>query len=437
VSADCGIRELEACGYAADLGLDLIVTDHHLPDSGLPPACAILNPRQSGCSYPEKNLAAVGVVLKLVQALFQEAGREKSIPHFLKVAAIGTVADLVPVTGENRVIVKHGLSALSQPYNLGLQALLQGSGVGREVDHSDVGFKLAPRINAFTRMGGGKEIVDLFSANSPELAQAMVNEMNQKNQQRQFEEQKILAEIEDRVDTDPKAFEKSFLLVAGQDWHKGVIGNVAARLAERFYRPVIVLSVGDETTQGSGRSIPGFHLLQALDHCRQVFQSYGGHAQAVGCTLVRDHCDRKSIAALERRLQEYADTLLSPEKLIPSIRIDSFLPLERLSLALVDELDRLAPFGHGNPVPVFASKNVKVSAGPWVLKEKHLKLRIECNGAPVDTIWWRRADAADRVKTGPIDIAYTLDRNSYLGEDKLLLTLRDLRNSTGDLSNPS
>jgi len=428
ISTDSGIREFEICEQARELGLDLIVTDHHLPDTKLPPAYAILNPKQSDCGYPEKDLAAVGVILKLVQAMYEKVGREKAVPHFLKIAAIGTVADLVPLTGENRIIVKYGLSALSEPYNIGLQALLQGAGVGRQVDHVDVGFKLAPRINAFTRMGGGKEIIDLFSTDDLGSAQAFVAELNQKNLQRRNEEELILNEIDRRVDETPEAFQASFLVVAGENWHKGVIGNVAARLVERFYRPVLVVSLSEDRAQGSGRGISGFHLLRALDHCKDLFSHYGGHAQAVGCTLRQEEGSLLGIEKLSARLCEYADSVLSAADLVPGLDVDSLLPVDELSIEFFEEIDQLAPFGHGNPVPVFVSENVGVGAGPWVLKEKHLKMKIRSNGALLDAIWWRHAEAVERLQDDEtVDLAYTLSRDNYLGEDTLLLTIKDLR----------
>ena len=430
ISADSGIREFEICNQARELGLDLIVTDHHLPDTKLPPAYAILNPHQPNCEYPEKNLAAVGVVLKLVQAMYEKVGRAKAIPHFLKIAAIGTVADLVPLTGENRIIVRHGLAALSEPHNLGLQALLKGAGVGREVDHVDIGFKLAPRINAFTRMGGGKEVIDLFSTEDLASAQAIVTEMNQKNLQRRGEEDRILAEIDRRFEEDPTPFSASFLVVSGEDWHKGVIGNVAARLVERFYRPAMVFSLSGGRAQGSGRGIPGFHLLKALDHSKELLSHYGGHAQAVGCTLKEEVSCPAGIEQLSRSLSEYAAASLLPDELVPVLRIDACLPVDELSLDFFDEIDQLAPFGHSNPVPVFSSENVGIGDGPWILKDRHLKLRIQSNGALLDAIWWRKAAVAEDLQDGGnVDLVYTLSRNNYLDTEKLLLTVKDMRTS--------
>lgn len=428
LSVDSGIRAFEACQAARELGLDLIVTDHHLPSQKLPPAYAILNPKRGDCAYPDKELAAAGVVLKLIQALFERVGKGELVRHFLKLVAIGTVADMVLLQGENRVMVKLGLEALSHPHNLGLQALLNGAGVGPEVNHFDVGFKLAPRINAATRMGGGNEVVELFSVDDPRRARQIVEEMNDKNRLRQEEERKILAEIEERLRCHPEEFEKDFLVIVGQGWHRGVIGIVASRLVERFFRPVLVLSLDEDFCQGSGRSIPGFHLLEALEQCGEMFHSYGGHAQAVGCTLRGPQRDAARLRELAGKLQEYAARTLSAEQRIPVLKIESHLPLEVVSSSLYEDLQLLGPFGNGNPLPVFASHGVQLLQGPWLLKDRHLKFRVRANGSFREAIWWRNAAAAQALSGGSrLDLAYTLSRNSYQGEERIYLTIRDLR----------
>ncbi len=423
ISVDSGIRAFEACRAAREAGSELIVTDHHLPDRTLPPAFAILNPRRPDCPYPDKDLAGVGVVFKLVQALFSRFSKERVVEHFLKLVAIGTVADVVPVVGENRVIVRYGLERLADPRNLGLRALLEGAGVGKEVSMVDVGFRLAPRMNAVTRMGGGREVVNLFSVKDSAEAEAIVRKMNEMNSTRQREEARIIEAIEAQISQDPAGHDRSFMVCAGQGWHRGVIGIVASRIAEKFHRPALVLSSDGESCQGSGRSIPGFHLLDALDQCRELLTQYGGHAQAAGCTLPLSHCQ-----SLADRLNQYASEKLSPEDLCPTFQIECLLPIEQLSLPLVREIERLAPFGIGNPVPVFASRNVDIAAGPWVLKDKHLKLQVGRNGSRLDAIWWKNGQAAARVSSRkPVDIAYTLTRETYQGRENLLLGLCDLR----------
>jgi single-stranded-DNA-specific exonuclease len=428
ITVDNGIRAFEAADVARELGLDLIVTDHHVPDSSYPDAYAILNPNRKDCAYPDRNLAAVGVVFKLVQALFRSEDKEGVIRHFLKLVAIGTIADVVPLVGENRILVSFGLEGLAHPQNTGLKALLAGAGIQGKVDFSDVGFRLAPRINAVTRMGGGREVVDLFSVDDQGDAQAIVQEMNAKNSLRQQEEKRILSEIEERFKQDPEAFGGKFLTVAGRHWHRGIIGIVAARLAERFYRPALVLSIEDSFCQGSGRSIPDFNLLEAFDECRDLFEQYGGHAQAVGCRLGEEFCEPGKVDELARRLENHASEKLLSENLVPSLRIESLLSNQDVNLPLYEAVEQLAPFGRGNPVPVFASKKMSVVGGPWVLKDQHLKLQVQCNGSRVDAIWWKKGALADTITEGSqVDLAYTMSRDNYLGKDKLLLTIRDMQ----------
>ncbi|MFZ0430997.1 MAG: single-stranded-DNA-specific exonuclease RecJ [Acidobacteriota bacterium] len=427
ISVDCGIRDFEAADLARELGLDLIVTDHHLPGDVLPRAAIILNPRQPGCAYPDKNLAAVGVVLKIVQALFERSGRSSLVPHFLKVAAIGTVADMVPLTGENRIIVKLGLSALSETYNVGLQALLTGAGIDGSVNHIDVSFRLAPRINAFTRMGGGQEIVDLFSVRDPAEAAAIVQDMNRKNVARRLEEDRILAEIDGQGEPFGDV-EAGFIVIGGRDWHRGVLGNVASRIVQRYHRPTLILSLGEQGGQGSGRSIPGFHLLKALEHAASYFERFGGHAQAVGCTLKREYCNAEGLEELRRVLGEYAAPRLSNEMLEPELLIDYNVPVDMLSTGMCSDLERLAPYGVGNPVPVFASSDLVIAGGPWILKDKHLKFSARANGTPLDVIWWRNGQVAAGLGVGQaIQVAYTLGRETFRGEERLVLTVKDLR----------
>ena len=428
VTSDCGIRAFEACGRARELGLDVLVCDHHLPSAELPPARAILDPHRADCRYPDKNLSAAGVVFKLVQGLFEKAGKARILHHFLKVVALGTAADMVPLTGENRILVKLGLEGLARPHNVGLRALLDGAGVSGEVGLDDVAFRIAPRINAVTRMGGGPEVLDLFGTRDQSRARAIVEDMNSKNRERRREEETILAEIREWEGSRPELFRKSFIVLAGRDWHRGVIGIIASRVARRFFRPALVFSVGESDCQGSGRSIPGFQLLEALESCGDLLDRYGGHAQAVGCAMEGGDSLEDRLRDLSDRLDAHARSVLSPEDLTPLVSLDSYLSPDRLSLSLYRDIQRLAPFGVGNPVPIFATNGLDVTGGPWVLKNRHLKLRVGANGAGVDAIWWKNGEVADTIPRGSkIDVAYTLNRNLYRGVESLLMTVQDLR----------
>jgi single-stranded-DNA-specific exonuclease len=286
---------------------------------------------------------------------------------------------------------------------------------------------LAPRMNAVTRMGGGREVVNLFSVKDPAEAEAIVRGMNEMNSTRQGEEARILEVIDRQMDQDPELQDRTFMVFAGEGWHRGVIGIVASRIAEKFHRPALVLSCDAGSCQGSGRSIPGFHLLDALDQCRDLLTQYGGHAQAAGCTLSADRYE-----SLADRLDQYASNVLGPDDLCPTFQIECLLPIEQLSLPLVQEVERLAPFGIGNPLPVFASKGVDIAGGPWLLKDKHLTLQVGRNGSRLDAIWWKNGQAAQTINSGKrVDIAYTLSRDTYQGRESLLLGLCDLRQDRG------
>ncbi|MCC7124055.1 MAG: single-stranded-DNA-specific exonuclease RecJ, partial [Acidobacteria bacterium] len=285
VSVDCGIRGAEAARHAHSLGIDLIITDHHEPDSELPNAAAVVNPKRFDCQYPDKNLAGVGVALKLVQALCARAGRSAWVPGFIKVAAIGTLADVVPLVGENRVIARLGLEMLSKgPHKVGLRALLDASSLtGKTIDSYHISFMLAPRINAAGRMSTPDIAARLLLAadeGMAEEARALAEQLETENTRRRTEEQDIVAKARKIVETDPEVGARSVLVVAGEGWHRGVIGIVASKLVDTFYRPAIVLSIEGDTAHGSCRSIPGFDMLGALESVAPMLGRFGGHKQA-------------------------------------------------------------------------------------------------------------------------------------------------------------
>ena len=423
ITTDSGIRAFEVCQVARELGVDLVVTDHHSPDTTLPEAYAIINPRRSDCNYPDKSLAAVGVVFKLVQALFEELGWSSRMPHFLKLVAIGTIADLVPLLGENRIFTKFGLDGLSKPINLGLRTLLRSSGVTGSVSTSDIGFKIAPRINAVTRMGGGEELVDLFSIQDQMEVNRLVEDMHTKNVDRRKTEQVILEEIERRFEVAPKEFEGNFLIVTGEGWHRGVIGIIASRLVEKFYRPTLVISIDQAQCQASGRSIRGFNLLDALTHCRDLLDRFGGHEQAVGCSM-----PESVLQELGARLRDYAEQTIPEEALIPILPIETEVSINEIGEELLNQVEKLEPFGKGNPMPIFLSRDVPLRAAPYVIKKSHLKLLVGPSQSPFEAIWWRHAEIASQICQGSrLDIAYRLGWNSYRGVKKIQLTIEDLR----------
>ncbi len=359
VSVDTGIREHEALNRARELGLDCILTDHHLPDLHLPPACAILNPQRADSGYPEKVLAGVGVAFKLVQALLGERLSGRLLQSYLKVVAIGTIADVVPLRGENRVIAHFGLEALRQPSQAGLQALLEVCGLDRcDISAGDLSFRLAPRLNAAGRMEDARDVIDLFTCSDLEKAREIAGRLDRFNRDRQRIEEGILREIVEEMDGHPEKRERHSLVLAGEGWHRGVIGIVAQRVVERYHRPALVVSVEDGVGVGSGRSIRAFHLLDALASMQELFLRYGGHARAAGFALPAER-----IAELEARFEQYAREILKPEDLEPTLRVDAEVSGHEIDWTLYEALQTLAPFGCANPTPVLAARDLRLVRG--------------------------------------------------------------------------
>jgi single-stranded-DNA-specific exonuclease len=421
ISVDTGIRAFAAAEAARRVGLDLIVTDHHLPEDGqLPHALAVLNPNQPDCRYPCKSLCGAGIAFKIVQALLEakdEAdAKRRLLPSFLKMAAIATIADAVPLVGENRVIAKMGLAGLRDPRNPGLRALMtvaQLADKQRQLSASDVAFRIAPRINAAGRMDVAETVIELFEAREEERAQELAARLNQLNSDRQQSEQQIVQTLEARL-AEPQFSEARCIVLDGEGWHRGVIGIAATRVVERTCRPALVISRENGEGYGSGRSIPAFHLLSALESCHELFTRFGGHSHAVGFSLP---CER--IEDLRNRLDSYARARLTPEDLVPILEAESEIELSGITPELIRTVQRMEPFGVGNREPVFVSRNVRVLLPPKVVKEKHAKLRVEqMNGRAMrfDAMAWRMAERISSegiLANDCVDLAFALDENTH------------------------
>lgn len=425
VSVDCGIRAHSPLIWARDNGLDVIITDHHLPDDteGAPPAFAVLNPNQEGCEYPDKNLAGVGVAFKLVHALFRERGREAQVAAFLKVVAIGTVADVAKLVGENRTIVALGLQDLARAANPGLRALIDvaGCGDGKGMTAYDLGFRLGPRINAAGRMDAASAVVELFDTRDSAVARRLAEHLDARNEERKTVQQQIVdlatAELDDA--------ESFVTVIAGERWHRGVIGIAASKLAERLHRPCVVLSVDGDVAHGSGRSIEAYHLLNGLTACSDLFEKFGGHSHAAGITIRPDRIDE-----FRRRLNEHAASCLTPEDLEHSVTIDLELPAESVTFGMAKELQSLEPFGAGNPCPVFMTRNLRSLSPPVVLKDRHLKLRLAGpENRPLEAIWFNCVEPGKETPAvdGSIELAYTLELNGWNDGYRLQLNVVDLK----------
>ena len=441
VSADCGVTAVAEIDGAAKLGLDVVVIDHHTASQSaedLPRAVAILNPHQPGCTFPGRELAAVGVAFHLLMALrkrLREAGWfanhvEPNLREVLDLVALGTVADVVPLTGPNRILVHHGLRELTRSARPGIVALKSVAQLTGEVTAGDVGFKLGPRINAAGRLDDASVGVRLLLSEDPQEARALAEQLDRANAERQDLQARIAIDAIARAEEVMRAGEKRSVVVSAANWHVGVVGIVAARLVERFHRPALVLAETDGVAKGSGRSIEGFHLYDALARCQSHLQKFGGHKHAAGVTL-----DARELPKFIEAFEREAQAQLVPEQLTPRVRIDALLHPRELEMGLAEELALLAPFGAGNPEPVFASHGLRMSE-QRVLPDKrglgpgHLKLRLGASdGADSESIGAIGFGLGDRqLEPGAgVDAAFQLSIDTWNGNERLQLKLKDIR----------
>ncbi len=420
ISVDTGMRAFAEAIVAERLGLDLIVTDHHLPDAGLelPHALAILNPNQSGCGYECKHLCGAGVAFKLAQALLEAEDRErtrtKMLPSFLKMLVLATVADAVPLLGENRVIASLGLTELQRPVGVGLRALMEEAKLDpakRPLNTVDIGFRLAPRINAAGRMDVASEVVELFTTRDPLRAKELAEKLERLNTERKQTELRALEEIEYKLSEDMSLREARLVVLDGKDWHRGVIGILASRVVDRTARPAIVIAVEDGVAYGSGRSVPGFHLLQAIESCAEIFTRFGGHAHAIGFALPANR-----LQILRDRLAEYALANIEAGLPVRTIECHGSLALENITPGFYTWLRQLEPFGMSNPEPIFIAKNISLAAPPRIMKELHIRLTLAPGpkGKNIAALGWNWAERIAQLELeqgSTINLAYRLRQN--------------------------
>jgi single-stranded-DNA-specific exonuclease len=445
ISVDTGIRAFAAADTARRLGIDLIVTDHHLPgQEGLPQALAVLNPNQPGCDYPCKALCGCGVAFKLAQALLEKRrdrpDQSRLLTSFMKVVAIATIADAVPLLDENRVFARLGLEALRSSVNPGLKALLEVAQlpVSRAPNAGEVGFRIAPRLNAAGRMDVARDVVDLFTAKDPVSARAIAQRLDSLNKERQEEEQRILQELESRLEKEPVLRDAFCIVVDGDGWHRGVIGITATRVVERYGRPALVISCDGDQAHGSGRSIRAFHLLEALENCAQLFDRYGGHAHAVGFALPTSR-----VPELRKHLDAFARSRLTAADFEPVLDVDGEVALHEVTPELLGCLKQLEPFGMENPQPVFVARAVRLLHPPRIMKDKHVKLKLGSaqvgassasrvdwrHNVTYEATGWRMAErvSSEQLLPGDIlDLAFTVGQNDHPEYGGLELCLCDL-----------
>ncbi len=437
ISVDTGIRAYAAAEAAAELGLDLIVTDHHLPEPGraLPEALAVLNPNQPGCHYACKHLCGAGVAFKLSEALLtastmdKQRLRTKTLPSFLKMLAIATVADAVPLLGENRVFVALGLAGLSQPASSGLRALMRVAQLDpaqRALTATHIGFRLGPRINAAGRMDVASDVVELFTTRDAGRAQQLAEKLDRLNSARRQTEAAVLEAILRAIGEEPYRSAR-LIAIDGEGWHRGVIGILASRIVDQAGKPAIVMAHEDGEAYGSGRSVTGFHLLEAIESCHELFTRFGGHAHAVGFSLPSSR-----VPELKARLAAYAATALAEDWGGPPVACAAELPLDHITPALHTWLQRLEPCGMGNTEPVFTASQVRLVAEPRYIKDQHVRLQLAqgARGAGYAALGWRWADRVRAMHPEPgqlLNLAYKLRENVHPEWGGLELEIVDLQ----------
>jgi single-stranded-DNA-specific exonuclease len=428
VTCDCGTSAHEPVRALQSAGIDVIISDHHLPSGGqLPAAFAILNPKRPGCTSPDRDLAAVGVAFKLALALVRKrGGNENAVYGMLDLVALATIADIAPLRGENRVLARYGLKMLNETQNIGLRALIRAAGLAdRPITAGRVGFILAPRLNAVGRLGHAIRGVELLLSTDEHRANALARDFEELNERRQEVDRATLVrarELMSGADLD----ETYGIVLAEEGWHPGVIGIVASRIVEEFGRPTVLVALEGDVGKGSGRSISAFDLHAGLSGCREFLMRFGGHRSAAGITIARDQ-----LPAFTERFNAIARERLTPEDLVPELRADLDVTLGELTLQLEALLRHVEPCGVGNPSPVLVARNLTVAAAPRVVgrEHEHLKLWLgDTAGAHIEALGWGMAHRATEVELGStIDVAFRLESDEWNGEKRLQARLADFR----------
>ena len=427
ISLDCGIKAIEKVGMAKELGIDFIICDHHRPGDVLPPAVAVLDPKREDCAYPFKELSGCGVGFKLMQALCEHQGWDKSeLFSFLDLLAVSIAADIVPVIDENRVLAHFGLQMLNDSPRPGLKALKDVSNLRGDIDISRIVFTIGPRINAAGRVKHARAAVDLLIAEDEHMAAELADEVDKNNDDRRNFDANITREAIEMIEQDESLVSAKSTVLFKADWHKGVIGIVASRCIEQFYRPTIILTESNSKATGSARSVPGFDVYNAIEECSEFLEQFGGHRYAAGLTLPVGNVD-----AFRKKFEEVVRRRITEEMLTPLVTIDLEIKLNRINDKFFQNLRRMAPFGPGNMQPVFSSSNIRAQNGSVrVLKEEHLKfLAIEQDtGASITVIGFGMAKYAELIESGmQLKMAYNLGENEFNGQVTIQAYLKDLK----------
>lgn len=425
IALDCGIKSNDKVDYANSKGIDFIICDHHLPGSEIPNAIAVLDPKRSDCSYPYKELSGCGIGFKLIQAFAQQNGiPEDKYLRYLDLVCVSIGADIVPITGENRILAWHGLRKLNTNPTHGIKKLLEVAGSQKTLSITDVVFILGPRINAAGRIDDARHAVKLLIGEVADAdVEAQAFQLNVFNNERKDLDRSITAHALEMIGGDETLVKRKSTVVYHPEWHKGVIGIVASRLTETYYRPTIVLTESDGKVTGSARSVKNFDLYEAIYECRDLLIQFGGHKFAAGLTL-----QPENVGSLMAKFEEVVSNRITDEHLIPEIEIDAVLPLEDITPKFYSIIQQMAPFGPENMNPVFVTKEVMDSGWSKTVKEDHVKFSIrKQTGELMDGIGFNLARKMDVIKGGPFDIAYHIDENEWQGNVKLQMVVKDVR----------
>ena len=426
ITVDCGIKSVELVGYARSLGIDVVICDHHLPDNELPPANAILNAKQNDCNYPYKELCGCGVGFKLICALTEKLQLPRHMAfENIDLVATAIASDIVPVTGENRVMAYLGLKKVNLQPNRGIKALAKLAMLSGEMNITRLVFLIAPRVNAAGRMDDARKAVQMFIAETDEEAGSYASELHNDNTSRKETDSDITREALDLIKNTPQGSTSFCNVLYNPGWHKGVVGIVASRVIEHYYRPTIILTRSGDYATGSARSVPGFNLYEAVHACRHLLTGYGGHFAAAGLTLPVENID-----ALRKAFEAYTAANIEPRHLVPEIIIDAAIDLKDITPALYKIICQMEPFGPENMHPVFMARNVRDTGFSRIVKDTHLKLSVQQHETVIQGIGFGLADKLELLQTKePVDIAFKIDENTWNGSTSLQIVVNDIRKS--------
>ncbi len=423
ITVDTGITAVEECEYAHSIGLDVIVTDHHECKEVIPDVYATIDPKRKDCGYPFKSLAGVGVVFKLIQALNKEGSLSELMDKYADLMCLGTVADISPLVDENRVIVTEGLKRFKTTHNVGLKALIDVSTNGKAITTSTIGYIIAPRINASGRLGCASRSVELFLTDDEENAKNLANSLCEENSLRQQTEQKMFKEALDYLENHPEVKDDKIIVIPHENWHHGIVGIVSSKITEKFYKPSILFAIDGDSAKGSGRSVSGFNLFEALEKSSDLLEKFGGHELAAGLTI-----KSANIEEFRKKINEFSDANISETLLVPTIPLDAAIKVPYITMETVRDINRLQPFGVDNPTPAFAVRNIKIHKISVMSEGKHLRMTLSKDGKYLDSVGFGMGEFYHHFEEGDfIDVAFSLDINDYRGFQNVQLVLKDIK----------